>query len=536
MPRTNLNIALTGFMGTGKTSVALELSRMTGRPIIDMDAEIEKKAGIPITEIFSRFGEAHFRNMESEEAREAGSRKGVIISTGGGVVLRKENMAALRKNGVIVRLQASPEAILERTSKTSDRPLLQAADPLARIKDLLSKREPFYQDADITVDTEGKSPRETAGEILEKLKEIESKTGAETDVRVELAERSYSIRIGSGILSALGEALKKLGLSRQIGVVSNPAVNALYGKAVLDSLRSAGFEPLLIEIPDGEEYKNLDSANRIYTALLQARFDRGSALLALGGGVIGDLTGFAASTYMRGIRFVQVPTTLLAHVDSSVGGKTGVNHPLGKNMIGTFWQPSLVWIDISTLRTLPDNQLAAGMAEVIKYGVIKDAEFFACLEKERDRIARLAPDALSHIIQRSCEIKAEVVSLDEREAGLRAILNFGHTIGHAIETLTGYTRYLHGEAVAIGMCMEAKIAQKRGLISREGVQRLEALVKAYGLPASMPSGLPADALFAAMQVDKKASGGQIKVVLPEKIGSVRVEAVSHEEFDNILAY
>ncbi len=354
-----------------------------------------------------------------------------------------------------------------------------------------------------------------------------------TEIVVALGERSYPIRIGDGILSGLGHALarldseKKLGLDRKIALISNPTVYALYGDTVLSSLEEAGFGVTVINIPDGEEYKNLLWVEFIYGELLKARLERGSCLVALGGGVVGDITGFAASTYMRGIRFVQVPTTLLAQVDSSVGGKTGVNHALGKNMIGAFWQPSMVWIDTSTLKTLPPAQFAAGMAEVIKYGVIRDKAFFECLEKDKDRIMGLDPGSLAHIIGRSCGLKAEVVSLDEREAGLRAILNYGHTVGHALETLTKYKKYLHGEAVAIGMCIEAELAEKKGLLKPGIHERIKTLVSSYGLPAEIPAGLIGEEeMFKAMLLDKKVKGGRIRMALPVDIGEARIETIS----------
>jgi len=351
----------------------------------------------------------------------------------------------------------------------------------------------------------------------------------EVQVRVELGERSYDIHIGQSLLPQIGDALEKLNLGKRIAVISNPTVYPLYGPVLSDSLKRAGFEPYAITVPDGEEYKNLDSADLIYGELLKAKFERGSSLIALGGGVIGDITGFVASTYMRGIRHIQAPTTLLSQVDSSVGGKTGVNHPLGKNMIGTFWQPSLVWIDTETLKTLPEREFLAGMAEVIKYGVIHDENLFAYLEREREKILSLNAERLARIIKRSCEMKARIVSLDEREAGLRAILNYGHTIGHAIETLTGYTKYLHGEAVAIGMHLEAKIAERKGLLRGEETRRIKELISSYDLPTEMPENLALEEVFEAMQVDKKVSEGAIRVVLPERIGKVRVERVEKKD-------
>lgn len=341
-------------------------------------------------------------------------------------------------------------------------------------------------------------------------------------ISVELGERSYSIAIGSNCLDGIGGELTAFGLSPKIAVVSNPTVYALYGERVADSLRKAGFELLTVTIPDGEQFKTLSTLNHIYDELLKFRLDRKSALVALGGGVVGDITGFAASTYMRGIAYVQVPTTLLAQVDSSVGGKTGVDHELGKNMIGAFWQPSLVWIDVETLTTLPERELLAGLAEVIKYGVIYDEHLFGFLEAEKERIVNLDRSALIHIIKRSCEIKADVVSKDERESGLRAILNYGHTIGHAIETVTKYRRFLHGEAVAIGMHLEALLAGKLGLISGDQAARIKNLIESYGLSSEKPPDMKMQSIILSMQLDKKAVAGELKFVLPTKIGAVEI--------------
>jgi 3-dehydroquinate synthase len=340
-------------------------------------------------------------------------------------------------------------------------------------------------------------------------------------VKVNLGDRSYDIEIGTGLDKA-GEHLKNLGLGQKMALVTNPAIKKLYGQRVLDSLKAAGFLVMTIEIPDGEQNKTLDWANAIYTALLINSFDRKSALVALGGGVIGDLTGFAAATFLRGVPFIQVPTTLLAMVDSSVGGKTGVNHAMGKNMIGAFYQPKKVLMDLSVLKTLPREEFLSGMAEVIKYGVIFDAGFFDYLDKNRDKILSLDPDCLSHIIKRSCEIKAEVVSKDEREGGLRAILNFGHTVGHAIETAENYTMR-HGEAVAIGMVYAARLAHKTGLCDAAVPDQVERLIKSYDLPVNLTalSRQPSVAeLMDTMQVDKKAEAGKVKFVLPKAIGEV----------------
>jgi len=341
-------------------------------------------------------------------------------------------------------------------------------------------------------------------------------------VRAELGDRSYNILIGSNILNDIGDSIKSFGLSPKIAIVSNPTVYPLYGRAVSDSLKKVGFDVLTVTIPDGEEYKDLLWLEHIYNVLLKAKLDRSSLLVALGGGVIGDITGFAASTYMRGISYIQVPTTLLAQVDSSVGGKTGVNHKLGKNMIGTFWQPRLVWIDVETLKTLPKREFLAGIAEVIKYGVIWDEELFNFLENERSKILALDSGSMLHIIKRSCEIKAEVVSKDERESGLRSVLNFGHTIGHAVETATEYRKFLHGEAIAIGMCLEAELSGKLKFISIDKVQRIKSLIESYGLPSKMPEDIDKQHVLSSMELDKKAVAGELRFILPEKIGKVRI--------------
>ncbi len=345
------------------------------------------------------------------------------------------------------------------------------------------------------------------------------------EIRVELGERSYGIFIGSDILDGIGERVKEFGFSL-VAVISNPRVYDLYWGRLSDSIKNAGLDAHVITIPDGEEYKELLWAYYLYGELLKMRFDRKSAVIALGGGVIGDIAGFVASTYMRGISFVQVPTTLLAQVDSSVGGKTGVNHPLGKNMIGTFHQPRLVWIDVSTLKTLPKREFLSGMAEVIKYGVIRDEGLFRYLEVNRERVLGLEKNALEHIIKRSCEIKAEVVSRDEREGGMRAILNYGHTIGHALETATGYTTFLHGEAVGIGMHLEAKLSSSLGLMEGKEVLRVRSLIESYGLPSEIPSSMDTERIFSSMKLDKKAVSGELRFVLPQKIGSVVIRGVS----------
>ncbi len=334
-------------------------------------------------------------------------------------------------------------------------------------------------------------------------------------LHVDLAERSYPIFIGSGLLERR-DLFEPYIASHQVMVVSNETVAPLYLDRLLNSLSNYQTETVIL--PDGEVFKTLEVMNRIFDALLERHFDRRSTLLALGGGVIGDITGFAAACYQRGVPFIQVPTTLLAQVDSSVGGKTGVNHRLGKNMIGAFYQPRCVIADTDTLNTLEDRQLSAGIAEIIKYGLIRDREFFVWLEEHMDALLARDADALSFAIERSCRCKADVVAADEREAGQRALLNLGHTFGHAIETGAGYGVWLHGEAVATGMCMASDLSVRLGWLTEEDRGRIIALVERAQLPTRPPKAMDSDRFLDLMAVDKKVRDGKIHLVLLKGIG------------------
>ena len=338
------------------------------------------------------------------------------------------------------------------------------------------------------------------------------------ELKADLGERAYPILIGWDLLGQPGLLRPQIG--RQALVVTNKTVAPLFLPRLRASLGDV--EADVLELEDGEQHKTLDAYAQVIDFLMHKRHNRTTTLIALGGGVVGDIAGFAAATFQRGVAFIQVPTTLLAQVDSSVGGKTGVNHAQGKNMIGAFHQPRCVLADISTLRTLPDREYRAGLAEVVKYGVIWRQEFFAWLEAESDALLRRAPDALAEAVRQSCEIKAEVVRQDEREQGLRAILNYGHTFAHALETLTGYNQLLHGEAVAIGMAAAADCARRHELLGAAPVQRINALLRALGLPTRMPAGLDAEAVLKVMGMDKKVVDGRLRLVLPERIGAVRV--------------
>jgi 3-dehydroquinate synthase len=334
------------------------------------------------------------------------------------------------------------------------------------------------------------------------------------ELKVALGDRSYPILIGRGLLT--DPSPFEPHLRRQVMVVTNSTVGPLYLQGLLAALGQRQVQT--VTLPDGEQFKTLATMEGIIGALLEARFDRGCTLLALGGGVVGDITGFAAACYQRGVDYIQVPTTLLAQVDSSVGGKTAVNHALGKNMIGAFHQPRLVLADTDTLSTLPDRELRAGVAEIIKYGLIRDAEFFGWLETNIHALLARNPQALAHAIERSCRNKAEVVAADERESGQRALLNLGHTFGHAIETGLGYGSWLHGEAVAAGMCLAADLSARLGWLSRADAERAIALVDDAGLPTQLPAKLDPERMLALMAVDKKVQDGRIRLVLLENIG------------------
>lgn len=338
--------------------------------------------------------------------------------------------------------------------------------------------------------------------------------------RVWLGDRSYDIIIGVGVIGQAGLRIKNLGKTAML--VSNRRVFGLYGKALDDSLTRSGIGVNKILLPDGERYKTLATVEKIYDRLVAARFGRDAVVVALGGGVIGDIAGFAAATYMRGVKVVHIPTTLLSQVDSSVGGKTGVNHPKGKNLIGAFYQPSLVMADVGALATLPKKEVLCGVAEIVKYGCIASKRFFRFLEGNMEKLVALEPAVVAHAVKTSCAIKADIVAADEKESGIRAILNFGHTVGHAIEAVTRYRRYRHGYAVAMGMRAAAELSRIKGSLSEKDIGRIKQLLNTAGLPVVIPKDIGARPLLAAMRYDKKVAKGAIRFALMDSLGSCRI--------------
>lgn len=355
-------------------------------------------------------------------------------------------------------------------------------------------------------------------------------------ITVDLGERSYPISIGAELFNDSAH-FSSLSPNKKVVVISNVTVAPLYADSVVSRIEALGCDVSVLELPDGEKYKSLETFETVMSFLLEGNFARDVTLVALGGGVIGDLVGFVAACYQRGVDFIQVPTTLLSQVDSSVGGKTAVNHPLGKNMIGAFYQPQSVIIDTNCLSTLPEKEFAAGMAEVIKYGIIYDAEFFQWLELNMEKLYAQDEQALTYAIARCCAIKAEVVAQDEKESGIRALLNLGHTFGHAIEAELGYGNWLHGEAVAAGTVMAAKTSQLQGLITEQQLERIIAILKAAKLPVHTPESMSFDDFMRHMMRDKKVLSGQLRLVLPTGIGSADVVAdVPNEKIKQAIDY
>lgn len=536
-PKNN-NIFLVGLMGAGKTTIGRMLARKLNKRFVDSDHEIEARTGASIPWIFEIEGEACFRRREADMIRELSAQHDLVLATGGGAILNPASRALLAERGTVVYLRASINSILARTAHDKNRPLLQTADPRKKLEELLAQRDPLYREiADLVIDTGRPNVQSMVQTILDQIAALEeararrlAKTSmnepAPLTLNVELGERSYPILIGPRLLDDPALLARHVS-GGKAAIVTNTTVAPLYLERVAGALRAAGIEVVEIVLPDGEEHKNWQSLNLVFDALLEHRCDRKTTLVALGGGVIGDLTGYAAASYMRGVPFVQVPTTLLSQVDSSVGGKTGINHPLGKNMIGAFYQPRAVLADTATLDTLPPRELAAGLAEVIKHGAILDAAFFDWIEANIAKLVAREPEAMAHAIARSCEIKAEVVRKDEREGGLRAVLNFGHTFGHAIESGLGYGQWLHGEAVGCGMVMAADLSARLGLVDAATVERVRSLVAAAGLPTVAPD-LGEARWIELMAVDKKNEGGAIRFILLKPLGSPSITTVPLE--------
>ena len=503
---TEPNIVITGFMGTGKSTVAEIVARKLNRPFVDMDLEIETRAGFSITQIFRRQGEAAFRDMERQLVHELALRHGLVIATGGGALVNDANREMMGRHGLLICLNASKADIRARLSENQDRPL--AADWERR----LDARLGAYASIRHQIVTTGRTPADIAADIL---------ALADGALYVRTPDGGgYPIHIGSGLLGRLVHDPESAGLACHVVVVTNETVAPLYGERLVSSLPNAN----LIVVRDGEPHKNLDTVRGIYDDMIKLGADRRTTLVALGGGVIGDMAGYVAATYMRGIPLLQIPTTLLSMVDSSVGGKVGVDLPQGKNLIGAFKQPRRVIIDTDVLATLPELQWRCGMAEVIKHGLIAQP---ALLDPDLWR-----PEEAAYLLRQAVQVKIDIVEIDPYENGIRAHLNLGHTFGHAIEKSTNYA-VPHGEAVAIGVMKAALLSRNLGFIGHDLVEQIQKTLWQIGLPTDIA--LDPYRWYDAMSTDKKWQSGTSRLVVLKGLGEAAVvEGLPREDIMAVL--
>jgi 3-dehydroquinate synthase len=537
------SVVLVGMMGAGKSTIGRRLSARLHLPFQDADSEIElAHAGMTIPEIFAAHGEPYFRDGEARVIARLLDSGPTVLATGGGAVMREETRNRIDAKAVSIWLQADADIILRRVRRRADRPLLQTADPAATIERLLEEREPVYRHADLTIWSRDVPHEKIVDECIEALhvflcggeaKEHQGhkmtapfKHSDSVIVDVALDERAYDIVIGRDVLRSLGARIAALRPGARTAIVTDRNVAKHWLEKTEASLAAAGIATSRIVVEEGEGSKTYAGLEQVSEALIAAKIERNDLVVALGGGVVGDLAGFAAAILRRGVDFVQVPTSLLAQVDSSVGGKTGINSPQGKNLLGAFHQPLLVIADTAVLDTLSPRQFRAGYAEVAKYGVLGDEGFFTWLEANHADIFAGGP-AREHAIATSCRAKAAIVARDERENGERALLNLGHTFGHALEAATGFSdRLFHGEGVAVGMVLAAELSAELGMISQSDAIRIERHLAEVGLPTHLQDiagfaqeGLAdADALMTLMAQDKKVKRGRLTFILLQAVG------------------
>ena len=533
-------IFLTGLSGSGKSNVGRILAQRLNKPFLDTDVLIEEECGERIAAIFEHHGEDYFRACESRVlAQAAQTAGGAIIATGGGIVMRAENRALMDEQGERIYLEVEPAIALERLKAQQTaalahgetpevRPLLAGPDLLASLNAQLEARSAWYESAELRFSIQDKSAEHVAQEIIAVLIGSGKLDEVPPIIRHVNVGEGHDIIVDWGGLGRLAQYLSQLNLPDRVFLISDSNIRGLYMPAIVQSLSRAGFEPQVYTIPSGEASKSQSQLSAIYVWLIEQHAERREAIVALGGGVVGDLAGYAAATYLRGVPLVQAPTSLLAQVDAAIGGKTGINHARGKNLIGAFYQPRLVLADPATLLTLPVRERTEGWAEVVKYGIILDAELFAQLEAHADTLRDFAhPPAalLCQLIARCIALKVSIIEEDEREQGRRAILNYGHTVGHALENVAGYGEWLHGEAVSLGMMLAATIAQQAGLFTDADVARQSQLLRALGLPVVYKGTVRPQDILAAMQVDKKVASKQVRWIMPQRIGEVIVTAM-----------
>ena len=526
-----MHIFLYGPPGSGKSTIGRILAKRLELPFADLDDVIERDAQQRVSDIFASEGEAGFRARESAALAQAAQERPAVIALGGGALLSPDNRALAERAGTILCFEADAATLETRVSRTpGKRPLLTAASPVAK---LLSERAPHYASFPRRLAVSDCPPEETADRAQAALGLY----------RVSGMGAAYDVRAGDGLLATAGACFRELGCGDRTVIVGDTHTLPLYGERVAASLRAHGITATLAAIPAGETTKTIETVASLWSAFLQAGIERGHAVIALGGGVVGDLTGFAASTWLRGVRWIGLPTTLLAMVDSGLGGKTGADLPEGKNLIGAFHPPALVLADTTTLATLPARELRCGLAEAIKHAVISDPglldalpRFAFCKDSADDTPCQCLADAewLAAFVARAMAVKVSVIRQDPFEKGIRAALNLGHTLGHGIEKATDFA-VRHGEAVAIGTVLEARLAELLDLASLGLADRIAELFAAVGLPVAMPDGIDQKVVLAAMSLDKKKAGGQVRFALPAAIGDVRTGVtVPSEMLERVL--
>jgi shikimate kinase/3-dehydroquinate synthase len=504
------NVVITGFMGTGKSAVARQMAEELGRPYVDMDDEIVRRAGKSIPEIFAVEGEAAFRRYERMLCEELSARQSLVIATGGGTLVDDHNREIMLRSGHVICLDCEPGELLHRLRGDVGRPMLWADDPGDRLLQLLAARQEAYGQIPHHIDTTYRSVEQVVAEIVRLLA-----LGARV-WPIATPMGRYTVHLQPGGLEHLGALVRAQGIASRVVVVSDEHVWPLYGKRVLEGLLQSQYEASSVVLPAGEQHKNLDTVRTLYDRFVEAGLDRSGAVIALGGGVITDMAGFAAATFMRGISLVQAPTTLLGMVDASVGGKVAVDHPRGKNLVGAFVRPLLVMLDPWTLQSLPEIEFRAGLAEIIKAGIIGDVALFEAFEAHSQEELDVR-----WLIERALQVKIDVVEEDPYERGRRAVLNLGHTFAHALEVLSEYD-LLHGLAVSAGMAAAACVAEQLEVCSPDTRERIISVLHAHGLPTNCNT-YPPEAVYEAMQGDKKRRGARLRFILPQTIGEVIID-------------
>lgn len=524
-------IFITGLPGSGKSTVGRQAAKLLGWNFVDTDDLLAERSGLPVGQALLEHGEERFRQLETEALISAARQECIVIATGGGAVIAEVNRAFMQEHGLTVYLQVSIDTAWQRIQEhlcqagtKVVRPLVDGTDGKQRLQGLYAARKRWYEEAALHIDTDGQKPEHAAQKVVAyalACGHLASSTLPRVSMRLRLGTTTSQALVEWGGLCNLPEALQSYEVPERVFIVTDSEVGRLYAEPITALLAGAGFSPSIFSVPAGESSKSFEYWQQIIDWLVEQRAEQQEALVALGGGVVGDLAGFVASSYRRGVPLIQVPTTLLAQVDAAIGGKAGINHPLGKNLVGAYYQPRLIFVDPAFLLTLPERVYREGWAEVVKYGMILDADLFRVLEEHTGLIRSRDPALLATIIARCIRLKMDVVQGDERDSGLRNILNYGHTFGHALEALTGYGSWLHGEAVSIGMEVAAQIAVKSGLLAAGEARRQRTLLQALDLPVCCPGVEPA-AVLTAMRHDKKVRAGRTRWVLPTRTGQAQV--------------